>query len=49
MERLAADLPPGFHYAWAGLSLEEIRAGSQAMYIFALSVVDRVSGARGPV
>ena len=25
MERLAADLPPGFHYAWAGLSLEEIR------------------------
>ena len=39
MERLAADLPPGFHYAWAGLSLEEIRAGSQAMYIFLLSVV----------
>ncbi|HEY7475390.1 MAG TPA: multidrug efflux RND transporter permease subunit [Vicinamibacterales bacterium] len=39
MEALAADLPPGFHYAWAGLSLEEIRAGSQAMYIFLLSVV----------
>jgi HAE1 family hydrophobic/amphiphilic exporter-1 len=39
MERLAADLPPGFHYAWAGLSLEEIRAGSQALYIFLLSVV----------
>ena len=25
--------------AWAGQSLEEIRAGSQAMYIFALSIV----------
>ena len=32
-------LPPGFDYAWAGQSLEEIRAGSQAAYIFALSVL----------
>ena len=40
MERVANEtLPAGFHYAWAGLSLEEIRAGSQAVYIFALSVV----------
>jgi HAE1 family hydrophobic/amphiphilic exporter-1 len=40
MERLAAEtLPTGFYYSWAGLSLEEIRAGSQAIYIFALSVV----------
>jgi HAE1 family hydrophobic/amphiphilic exporter-1 len=40
MERLAAEtLPAGFHYAWAGLSLEEIRAGSQAIFIFALSVI----------
>jgi hydrophobic/amphiphilic exporter-1 (mainly G- bacteria), HAE1 family len=32
-------LPTGFYYSWAGLSLEEIRAGSQAIYIFALSVI----------
>jgi HAE1 family hydrophobic/amphiphilic exporter-1 len=39
MERIAAEtLPAGFTHAWAGLSLEEIRAGSQAMFIFALSV-----------
>ena len=39
MEQLAAEtLPPGFTFAWAGLSLEEIRAGSQASFIFALSV-----------
>jgi len=34
-----ASLPPGFSYAWAGLSLEEIQSGSQAAYIFALSVL----------
>jgi hydrophobic/amphiphilic exporter-1 (mainly G- bacteria), HAE1 family len=40
MERLAGEtLPTGFYYSWAGLSLEEIRAGSQAIYIFALSVI----------
>ncbi len=40
MQELAAEhLPPGFTYAWAGLSLEEIQAGSQAAYIFALSVL----------
>jgi len=32
-------LPPGFDFAWAGQSLEEIKAGSQATYIFALSVL----------
>ena len=32
-------LPPGFDFAWAGQSLEEIKAGSQAAYIFALSVL----------
>ena len=32
-------LPPGFEFAWAGQSLEEIKAGSQALYIFALSVL----------
>ncbi|MEO8681275.1 MAG: multidrug efflux RND transporter permease subunit, partial [Vicinamibacterales bacterium] len=32
-------LPPGFDFAWAGQSLEEIKAGSQAGTIFALSVI----------
>ena len=32
-------LPAGFDFAWAGQSLEEIKAGSQAVYIFALSLV----------
>jgi outer membrane protein TolC len=40
MEELAAqNLPPGFTFAWAGQSLEEIKAGSQAGLIFGLSVV----------
>lgn len=32
-------LPGGFDFAWAGQSLEEIKAGSQAAYIFALSIL----------
>jgi HAE1 family hydrophobic/amphiphilic exporter-1 len=40
MEQVArATLPAGFDFAWAGQSLEEIKAGSQAGYIFALSIV----------
>ena len=40
MEQVARQsLPPGFEFAWAGQSLEEIKAGSQATYIFALSVL----------
>ncbi|HEX5216902.1 MAG TPA: multidrug efflux RND transporter permease subunit [Vicinamibacterales bacterium] len=40
MKQLAAEtLPPGFDYTWAGQSLEEIRAGSTAMYLFALAIV----------
>jgi HAE1 family hydrophobic/amphiphilic exporter-1 len=40
MEQAAAEtLPPGFSYAWAGQALEEIRAGSTAIYIFALAIV----------
>jgi HAE1 family hydrophobic/amphiphilic exporter-1 len=40
MESLAREtLPPGFGFAWAGQSLEEIKAGSQAGYIFALSIL----------
>jgi HAE1 family hydrophobic/amphiphilic exporter-1 len=32
-------MPGGFDFAWAGQSLEEIKAGKQAGYIFALSLV----------
>jgi HAE1 family hydrophobic/amphiphilic exporter-1 len=32
-------LPPGFDFAWAGQSLEEVKSGSQAVYIFALSLI----------
>jgi HAE1 family hydrophobic/amphiphilic exporter-1 len=40
MERIAGEtLPAGFDFAWAGLSLEEIRAGSQASALFGLSLV----------
>ena len=39
MEQISREtLPPGFAFAWAGQSLEEIKAGSQAVYIFALSL-----------
>ena len=40
MQRIAGEtLPAGFDFAWAGLSLEEIRAGSQAASLFGLSIV----------
>jgi len=40
MERVAREtLPPGFEFTWAGQSLEEVKAGRQAGYIFALSVL----------
>jgi HAE1 family hydrophobic/amphiphilic exporter-1 len=40
MEDLATKtLPGGFSFAWAGQSLEEIKAGSQSIYIFALSII----------
>jgi HAE1 family hydrophobic/amphiphilic exporter-1 len=40
MERIArATLPTGYDFAWSGLSLEEIKSGSQAVYLFALSIV----------
>jgi HAE1 family hydrophobic/amphiphilic exporter-1 len=40
MERIAREtLPQGYDFAWAGLSLEEIKSGSQAAYLFALSIV----------
>jgi HAE1 family hydrophobic/amphiphilic exporter-1 len=40
MERIARQtLPQGYDFAWAGMSLEETKSGSQAVYLFALSIV----------
>jgi len=39
MEEVAAQLPPGFGFEWAGTSSEERLAGSQAPFLFGLSVV----------
>ncbi len=40
MERLASvALPQGFGYAWSGISLEEIKAGSQSAAIFGIAIL----------
>jgi hydrophobic/amphiphilic exporter-1 (mainly G- bacteria), HAE1 family len=40
MERIAREtLPPGYDFAWAGQSLEETKSGSQAAYLFGLSII----------
>ncbi|AOH83231.1 acriflavine resistance protein B [Sphingomonas panacis] len=39
MERLAAQLPPGFAIEWTGQSLQEREAGVQAPMLFALSML----------
>ncbi len=40
LERVAAKvLPEGYGYDWSGLSLQEIKSGNSAVYIFALSIV----------
>ncbi|HEX2687140.1 MAG TPA: multidrug efflux RND transporter permease subunit [Kofleriaceae bacterium] len=39
MEELARSLPSGMAYEWAGLSLEQQRAGNQVLWLFALAVV----------
>ena len=39
MERLAAELPSGFDYAWSGQSLQEKLSGSQAIYLLVLSLL----------
>ncbi len=39
LERLAAQLPPGFGIEWTGQSLEERTSGSQAPALFALSLL----------
>ena len=39
MERLAQKLPPGISYEWTGISLQQIQAGTQAPYFYALSII----------
>jgi hydrophobe/amphiphile efflux-1 (HAE1) family protein len=39
MEQLAQKLPPGIGYEWTGISLQQIQAGNQAPYFYALSVI----------
>ncbi|MGV8987232.1 MAG: efflux RND transporter permease subunit [Cypionkella sp.] len=39
MERLVAQLPPGFQLSWTGLSLEERQSGDQAPMLYALSLM----------
>jgi HAE1 family hydrophobic/amphiphilic exporter-1 len=40
MERLAENtLPEGMGYAWSGISLEETKAGRQAVFIFGLALL----------
>jgi multidrug efflux pump len=39
MERLAAQLPPGFGYEWTGQSREEKLAGSQAMILYGFAIL----------
>jgi len=39
MERLAAQLPPGFAIEWTGQSLQEVLAGDEALALMALSML----------
>ena len=39
MEKLAAQLPPGFGYEWSGLSREEKLAGSQAIILYGFAIL----------
>lgn len=39
MEKLAAQLPPGFGYEWSGQSREEKLAGSQAMILYGFAIL----------
>jgi len=39
MERLAAQLPPGFGYAWSGISYEERMSSGQAPALYAVSLL----------
>jgi multidrug efflux pump len=39
LEKLMAQLPPGVGYEWTGLSLQEVLSGSQAPFLYAISVI----------
>ena len=39
MEAVAQQLPPGFGFDWSGTSLEERLSGSQAPFLFAISLI----------
>jgi multidrug efflux pump len=39
MERIAAELPPGFAYEWTGISREEKLSGSTAVILFGFSLL----------
>jgi len=39
MERLAAQLPPGFGYEWTGISREEKIAGNQALILYGFAIL----------
>lgn len=39
MENLAQELPPGFGYAWTGLSYQEKMSGAQAPMLYAISLI----------
>ena len=39
MEEIAAKLPPGFGFEWSGTSYEEKLSGSQAPFLFAVSLI----------
>ncbi|MBU4176994.1 MAG: efflux RND transporter permease subunit [Proteobacteria bacterium] len=39
MEKMAAELPPGFGFEWSGLSYEEKQAGKQAPALYAISLL----------
>ncbi|MDQ3060846.1 MAG: efflux RND transporter permease subunit [Pseudomonadota bacterium] len=39
MEKMAAQLPPGFGYEWTGQSREEKQAGAQAMILYGFAIL----------
>jgi multidrug efflux pump len=39
MERLAQKLPAGIGYEWTGISLQQVESGSQAPFLYALSIL----------
>src|SRR6516164_1682536 len=39
MNELSKELPSGYDHEWTGISLEEIRAGAQSLFLFALGLL----------